>query len=187
MADVTFWPAMTIIVPSFFTLVMTIVVAWMGQRNKKAVETAGAAATTAANSASAEAAKVSHSLKMNTTATDERLADLKVVTGDVLVHVNSGMEKVLRVAAVALRRVADMSRDSKDVLAAEVAERELAAHMEAQVKIDKKAEKREEVVTKTATTIGEAVREVSTDVKIVKEDVKILKEATEEDKPKEKP
>lgn len=187
MADVTFWPAMTIIVPSFFTLIMTIVVAWMGQRNKKAVETASAVATTAAESASAEAVKVSQSLKMNTAATDVKLADLKVVTSDVLIHVNSGMEKVLRVAAVALRRVADMSRDPKDAAAAVVAEQQLADHMKAQVKIDKAADKRETVATVAATTIGEAVGEVSTDVKIVKEDVKILKEAAEEDKPKEKP
>lgn len=181
--DNQFWPAMSVIIPSFFTGLMTVVLAYLSYRTKSAVEKAGLEATKAATEASMEAQKVSDQLKVTDNAVDIKLTDLKKVTTDTHTLVNSNMEKALMISAVALRRVANMTKEGGDIKAAELAEEALAEHRKKQVKVDAAVAKREEQETNAPIsqqrTLGEVTRETMTDVKEVKRDVKTLKKDTE--------
>jgi len=97
------------------------------------------------------------------------------VANDTHILVNSNMEKALLIAAIALRRVANLSKDPSDITAAEAAEAALAEHRSKQKVVDEASGKNRE--ESAPGTLGETVSEVHSNVKEVKQDVKDLKAA----------
>jgi hypothetical protein len=107
----------------FLGLVLTAIVnGYVSLKTKKAVE------TTAADAA--------NKLVMTNSATDSKLAKIDKTTNDVHTLVNSNMGTQLRLAAVALRRLADLTKEQADIDAATLAEEMLDAHVKKQEIVD---------------------------------------------------
>jgi len=75
-------------------------------------------------------------LKTNTAANVNKLDAIAVTGEKTHALVNSAMAAQLRVTAVALRRIADVSGNAADMEAAELAEKNLADHQEKQKRSD---------------------------------------------------
>ena len=177
----------TVLILGLATTIATIVTAivaafttyYVARLNNKATVAAEADKIVAAKAAEAadKAEEVRKSLQVNRVSTDDKLHEIKTL-------VNGGVEKSLRIAAVALRRVAATTNNAGDIEAARVAEEALAEHVAAQVKVDKAHAKmlaspevrQHPSHSKNSTMgIGEAVGEIGTDVKVVMQDVKDVK------------
>lgn len=95
--------------------------------------------TTVAETSKAAATKadgVAEQLIKTTAATDATLANLTDTNAKIHTLVNSNMATQLKIAALALRRVADMTRHPDDVAAAVTAERAYADHQSKQQVVD---------------------------------------------------
>lgn len=144
--------------------------------------------------------EVRTTLEQNTSTTTAKL-DRAIKTGDdIHTLVNSDMGKVLKIAAVALRDLANDAPSPARIQAAQVAEQALTDHEKKQAIVDAglttsgaggtlPAGQRSTVaamqeVTKAArevrTSVAADIQEVKADVKEVKSDVKDVKKATEE-------
>lgn len=117
--------------------VVTLVLAWMQRATKKAVEGVKDANLVASDAATTRAAEVKTDLLKAASKVEsqlERVEKLGVSTHTLSVAnhtlLNGGMEIQLQIAALALRRVADMGGDELDIRAAEYAEQRLAEHRE---------------------------------------------------------
>lgn len=97
-------------------------------------------AAIAADDAALKVDEVKEDLRENTVASAQSMADLKKVTKDVHTLVNANMGAQLKISALALRRVADLTKHQDDVAAAELAEQLLTAHNEKQAVVDKRNE-----------------------------------------------
>lgn len=75
--------------------------------------------------------EVAATLKVTTKETDDKLEDIQKTGNAVHVLVNSAMSSQLRVSAVALRRIADLTKHPDDAAAADLAEN---AHREHEMK-----------------------------------------------------
>ena len=65
------------------------------------------------------------------------VAEVKTQTHEIHALVNSSMESQLRISAVSLRRVADLTKDPSDAMIATEAERLLKEHISKQQAVDK--------------------------------------------------
>ncbi len=109
--------------------IVTIVLAWMQQRTKDAVQKA-------AEEAAAKVNEVKVALVDTTAMTDEKL-DSIVKTGTAIhTLVNSAMGEQKRLLAVTSRAKADLTRDPVDIVAAEVAEQSHREHVKKQSRLD---------------------------------------------------
>lgn len=118
--------------------VVTIVLAWMQFRVKATIEST-------AKAAAVKAEEVKEVLEEATETTDKKLQGLAEVaeeakkTGDAIhVLVNSSMMAQLKISAVALRRIADLTKHAGDIAAAELAEKLLHEHEKKQAAVDAK-------------------------------------------------
>jgi hypothetical protein len=68
--------------------------------------------------------------------TNAKIAEIAVVADQTHILVNSNMERQLRVSAIALRRVAELTKDKADIEAAHEATLLLTEHMKRQATID---------------------------------------------------
>ncbi len=127
--------------------IVTLCLAWMQQRNKNAIDKNTSASTVAASEAAVKVDMVArHAREMAAAVQDVKddLADASSATTQKLdtIHtlVNSRMGLQLKVAAVALRQVAELTvgqgRNASDVAAAEMAESLLAEHVAKQATVD---------------------------------------------------
>ncbi len=166
-----FWTAMAIIVPSGVSGLVGIVLAVLANRTKNAVEKSGTDAVEAAGHASKKAEEVSAKLDVSGVSTDTQLNKIEGL-------VNGGVEKSLRIAAIALRRAAEATGEDGDRAAAEAAEVELSAHIKAQVKVDVAHKEAKDALAASTQTLGDVARETMGDVKEVKKDVKDIKNSS---------
>lgn len=90
----------------------------------------------AATVAARETRLTAESLAITTAETDRKMAGLEKVTNAVHTLVNSNFAMQLKVAAVALRRVADLTCDPADRMAADLAESALRDHQAKQQTVD---------------------------------------------------
>ena len=88
--------------------------------------------------ANANAKKVKTTLAETTAETTKQIAHLTVVGEATHTLVNSNMGAQLRISAVALRSLADITKKPRDVAIADEAERLLADHMAKQAVVDEK-------------------------------------------------
>lgn len=151
-----------------FICIATVVVAYFQMRTKNAVIDTGA-------KAAAKTEEVRVTLEEATTTTDNKLVAMAVVVDDTHTLVNSNMEKVLLIAAIALRRVADdHPEDVAAQDAAKVADASLSEHRKKQKIVDQGMK-----IAPDSSLVEhdhkEAVKETLADVKEVKQDVKDLK------------
>lgn len=169
--DDAFWVSMQIIVPALCTVIGTIVLAFFQHRTKTALVEQG-------DAAAAKTEEVSDQLSVTGTHTEVKLHEIKTL-------VNGGVEKSLRVAAVALRTLADETGKEGHIAAAVLAEKELAQHVAAQIEVDlahkDKAVAVAKEIAKAPSSIGTIVGETLADVKVVKQDVKDLKDESEKE------
>lgn len=93
--------------------VVTLVLAWMNTRNGQKTE------------------EVKKTLESATTSTDSKLGEIHT-----LVNNNFGVQ--LKIAAVALRRVAKLTKNKEDIAAARTAEVAYKDHMDKQAVVDGK-------------------------------------------------
>lgn len=113
---------------------VTIILAWMQQRTGKTVVKSGreaaaqlavttnAAAQLLADAATNQAMQVKASLDRNLEHTEAKLDDIATVGHETHRLVNSGYLALLRTTAVALRRIAALTKDVEDSRVAEAAE-----------------------------------------------------------------
>lgn len=103
---------------------------------------------TQAAKAAVAAGEVKQNLESTTKIADKKLDDIAKVGEAVHVLVNNNMGIQLKISAVALRRIANMNKDSKeDQMAAKLAEAALKDHEKRQAELDSmKAEQNAAVV-----------------------------------------
>lgn len=106
--------------------------AYLQMKLKAAVDHAAQAAQKDASKAAVEVEKVSETSAINDRKMDDQTRKLDAV--HTLVNSNMGVQ--LRVGAVALRRVAELTKHPDDRAAAELAEKLLAEHETKQAKVD---------------------------------------------------
>lgn len=97
-------------------------IAWLQQRSARKAEKA--------------TELVKETLAQNTQATDGKLAGLADVAAKTHLLVNSAMAAALKSTAVALRRIAEITKDPADLQAAEVAELASGEHAVKQAAVD---------------------------------------------------
>jgi len=88
------------------------------------------------NTKATHAATQAEKVAVNLTKSDGKLDAMAKVVDDTHTLVNSNMEKALLVASVALRRVANLTKEPADEAAAEVAEVALVEHRKKQKMVD---------------------------------------------------
>lgn len=110
---------------------VTITLAWMSQRNHDVLK------DTAEKSA-IKTEEVKQTLDVRTDRDEESAKKLSEVVKETHALVNSSFQTQLRIAAVALRRVADLSKLPEDIRAAEDAEKLYTEHKTKQDKLDKR-------------------------------------------------
>jgi hypothetical protein len=119
--------------------IVTIVLAWMQQRTKKAVETTGKKAAEKADEVAGKVAEVAVTLGNNTTTTEAKLSEIAKVGEMTHDLCNSGMLEQKRLVAVSARGKADVTHDRADIKAAEAAEEIYEEHKSKQKVIDSRA------------------------------------------------
>lgn len=107
------------------TTISTIIIAWLNSRTRQAVERN---ANTMARAAD-DAAQRSETLHTTIEAGAEKLENLARVGKDTHKLMNGRYGVQLRLAAGALRRLADVTKSKADLEAAQLAEQALAYHM----------------------------------------------------------
>ncbi len=107
---------------------------WLRQR---AEERAAREAKVAAAVVAAKVELVKDALNINNKVTDKKLESITKTGEAVHVLVNSSMSAQLKISAIALRRIADMTNHPDDIAAAELAEKLLAEHLAKQEIVDK--------------------------------------------------
>lgn len=96
------------------------------------------AALEQARSAAVKVEEVRTALKTSDAKTEDSLEEIKQTGEAVHVLVNSSMSAQLKISAVALKRIAVMTKDPDDIAAAELAEKLLKEHDDKQNKVDQK-------------------------------------------------
>lgn len=125
----------SVIATAIVTIPPTLIAAgtlWVAikQGAKEAAEQAAAAA--------AAAAEVKATLAATVEQEAEKLARIEKVTTDTLTHVNHSKGLLLKATAVALRNLAVVTNNKKDLDAAELAEKDYEAHLAGQAVVDAK-------------------------------------------------
>ena len=85
---------------------------------------------------SVKVAEVKRTLETSNEATDDKLKNLAIVAHSTHLLVNSNLNAQLKISAVALRRLAIISKDADDIAAAELAEKLLHEHEAKQKQVD---------------------------------------------------
>jgi hypothetical protein len=106
--------------------VVTVVLAYFQYRTRVAVNKGMTTATNASDLAARRVESVRSVLATNTTNTDNKLAGLAEVAEQTHRLVNSASDRQMKAIAVALRRIADLTKTADDIDAAEKAEKLLA-------------------------------------------------------------
>lgn len=160
----------TTIATTISAIIGGVVAVLVARLNNKAAASALADEIVAqrAKEAANAAEEVRKTLQVNRVSTDKKLTDIKTL-------VNGGVEKSLRIAAIALRRVAATTNNKGDIEAAVAAEAALAEHVAAQAQVEIAHQDALETQSKSV-GIGQAVGEMALDVKEVGKDVKELKD-----------
>ncbi len=87
-------------------------------------------------SAKKEVERVKTALVESNETQAEKISDLKTTADSTHLLVNSSMAAQLKISAIALRRLADLTKNPDDIAAAELAEKNLKAHEIKQDKVD---------------------------------------------------
>lgn len=115
---------------AIITGIFALCMAYLNYRTQLVVEKT-------AKDAAVKVEKVKENLELTNAATDAKLTDI-VETGDkVHILVNNNMAIQLKVSALALRRVAELTKDPMDIDAAEVAEKAYRDHQVRQGVVDR--------------------------------------------------
>jgi hypothetical protein len=109
--------------------VVTVILAYFSYRTKTAVSAGAKEAQDAADIAARRVEGVRTSLATHTLSTDTKLAGLAEVAEQTHRLVNSASDRQMKAVAVALRRIADLTKTTEDIAAAEEAEKLLAEQM----------------------------------------------------------
>ena len=123
-----------------FTGYMAFKMAQLNASQKQAAVEVQAVAEKA-KEAAAEVKEVKVALKETTANTDAKLDNIAKVGEAVHTLVNSSMSAQLKISAVALRRIAEMTRHPEDDAAAQLAEKLDREHTVKQAVVDAKAER----------------------------------------------
>lgn len=118
----------------FGGLVCQIVLQVMGQMQAKKI---GNKATVAANNAALAAREVKSTLEIVGTETNERLDKALQVGSATHTLVNSNMGAQLKITAVALRRLYNLTLEENDLVAAQMAEKLLGDYQARQAVVDR--------------------------------------------------
>ncbi len=105
---------------------------------KVAAENAEKAAESARQAAADHAETVKITLADTNAVTDEKLAGLAAVADATHTLVNNAMSQQLKITAIALRRVADLTKSNDDATAADAAEKASGVHEAKQHAVDRK-------------------------------------------------
>ena len=123
-----------------FTGYMAFKMAQLNASQKQAAVEVQAVAEKA-KEAAAEVKEVKVALQETTANTDAKLDNIAKVGEAVHTLVNSSMSAQLKISAVALRRIAEMTRHPDDLAAAQLAEKIDREHTVKQATVDAKAER----------------------------------------------
>ena len=107
---------------------VTLALAWMAQRTKKAVEKGAEESKEAAGAAAGKVEDVKQTLDESTTATTAKLSQLEHIATSTHTLVNSNMSAQLKISAVALHRIAELTKHPDDIAAADLAAKNLSEH-----------------------------------------------------------
>lgn len=125
------------LIGTVFGGVLTYYMARMTQQNALAAKQAEIAAVKVAEVAG-KAHAVKEALQATTTMTQDKLDGLAQVAADTHTLVNSSFAAQLKLTALAMRRIAELTHAPEDVEAAEVAERLFRGHQSKQAVVDRK-------------------------------------------------
>jgi hypothetical protein len=116
--------------------VATVVLAYLQVRNGQKVDAAGEQNKKASDAAAGKAEEVKEALDKHTVKTDQKLDGIAETSDRTHALVNNAMAVQLRLNATTARRLAELTKDQKDVDAADAAEKLVAVHQERQAASD---------------------------------------------------